>query len=54
MIRSSEHIGRCISADDMQNSSSIATAARTEIWLCRYRVKGYPCVPDAIYQDSAS
>ena len=40
-IRSPEQIGRCISTDAMQYSSSIATATRTEIRLCCNKVKGH-------------
>ena len=63
-ICSPEQISHCISADVMQRSSSIATVTRTEIWLyCKKGQRsskdhhlnklGRPCIPDAIYQDSA-
>ena len=64
MFGSPELNSHCISADAMQQSSNIATATRREIWQCRKKVKDHPriiiwtnhrpCVPDAIYQDSAS
>ena len=41
-IRSSEWNSHYISADAMQQSSSTATATRTEIWQCRKKVNYRP------------